>query len=126
MVSSFLIKPLTITTARPRFPSWFLELYRLPVYDKSMIKSFRCADTEALFMARRVARFVNIETVARRRLKMPDAAHRLGDLRSPPGNGLEALARDRAGQHSIRINDQWRLCFRWDGGAVDVEILDYH
>ena len=77
-------------------------------------------------MARRVARFVNIETVARRRLKMPDAAHRLGDLRSPPGNGLEALARDRAGQHSIRINDQWRLCFRWDGGAVDVEILDYH
>ena len=57
---------------------------------------------------------------------MPDAAHRLGDLRSPPGNRLEALARDRAGQHSIRINDQWRLCFRWDDGAVDVEIVDFH
>jgi len=92
-----------------------------------MILSFRNADTEALAQGRRVRRFVNIETVARRKLRQLQIAGRLDDLRVPPGNRLEALQGDRAGQHSIRINDQYRLCFRWTGtGAEDVEIVDYH
>jgi proteic killer suppression protein len=70
---------------------------------------------------------VNIEAVARRKLGQLDAAHVLRDLASPPGNGLEALGRDRKGQHSIRINDQWRVCFVWTAqGPADVEIVDYH
>ena len=78
-------------------------------------------------MARRVARFVNIEIVALRKLAMLNRAERLEDLRIPPNNRLEQLKRDRAGQWSIRINDQWRLCFRFeDGQAYDVEIVDYH
>ena len=69
----------------------------------------------------------NLLTAAQRKLKYLDAAHRLDDLRAPPGNRLEALTGDRAGQHSIRLNDQWRLCFVWrDGAAHDVEIADYH
>ena len=92
-----------------------------------MILSFRCADTEALAGGRRVRRFVNVESVARRKLRQLQIAGRLGDLRVPPGNRLEALAGDRAGQHSIRLNDQFRLCFRWTAaGAEDVEIVDYH
>lgn len=92
-----------------------------------MIKSFACAETEALARGERVRRFVNIASVARRKLRQLEISARLGDLRVPPGNRLEALKGDRAGQYSIRINDQWRLCFRWTAaGAEDVEIVDYH
>ena len=92
-----------------------------------MIRSFRCKDTEALFNDLPSRRFQAIQNVARRKLEMLAAAQTLEDLTSPPGNRLEALKRDRRGQHSIRINDQWRLCFRWENGdAYDVEIVDYH
>jgi proteic killer suppression protein len=92
-----------------------------------MIKSFECGDTEALFSGRRVERFANIASVAMRKLQQLHAATTLEFLRVPPGNRLEPLVGDRAGQHSIRINDQWRLCFVWqDGHAHDVEIVDYH
>jgi len=92
-----------------------------------VIKSFRCKDTEAMFGGSRVARFANIQTVAMRKLAMLNQAAQLDDLRIPPGNRLEALRRDRAGQHSIRVNDQFRVCFRWtDAGQEDVEIVDYH
>jgi len=91
-----------------------------------MIKTFRCAETEILFSGARVRRFVNIEAVARRKLEMVAAAKKLQDLRIPPGNRLEALKGDRAGQHSIRLNDQLRVCFRWNDGAENVEIVDYH
>jgi toxin HigB-1 len=91
-----------------------------------MIKSFRCRDTELLANDVPVKRFKAIERVARRKLEMLASAERLEDLRCPPGNRLEALKGDRKGQHSIRINDQWRVCFRWDDGAEDVEIVDYH
>ena len=92
-----------------------------------MIRSFRCPDTKALAGGTRVRRFVNIETVARRKLRQLEIAARLDDLRVPPGNRLEALKGKRAGQYSIRINDQWRLCFRWaNSGFEDVEIVDYH
>ena len=92
-----------------------------------MIVSFRDADTEALASGGRVSRFVNIEAVARRKLRQLEIAGRLEDLRVPPGNRLEALKRERLGQHSIRVNDQFRLCFRWtDAGPADVEIVDYH
>jgi proteic killer suppression protein len=92
-----------------------------------MIKSFKCADTESLSKGVRVKRFVNISTIARRKLRQLEIAGRLEDLRIPPGNRLEALKGDRAGQYSIRINDQWRVCFRWTkAGAEHVEIVDYH
>jgi proteic killer suppression protein len=92
-----------------------------------MIVSFGDADTETLAGGRRVKRFVNIESVARRKLRQLQIAGRLDDLRVPPGNRLEALKGDRVGQHSIRVNDQYRLCFRWTtAGAEDVEIVDYH
>jgi proteic killer suppression protein len=92
-----------------------------------MIRSFACGDTEALFHSHAVARFRNIERVARRKLLQLHAASELATLRVPPGNQLEALKGDRKGQHSIRINDQWRVCFRWDAdGAHEVEIVDYH
>ncbi len=92
-----------------------------------MIRSFADKDTERLARRERVRRFVQIERVALRKLRMIEAAEVLEDLRVPPGNRLEALKGDRAGQHSIRINDQYRVCFRWlDGEAHDVEIVDYH
>lgn len=92
-----------------------------------MIRSFRCKDTQRLFDDLDVARFRTIERVARRRLLFLHRAARLDDLRVPPGNRLEALRGNRAGQYSIRINNQWRICFRWDNGDVlDVEIVDYH
>lgn len=92
-----------------------------------MIRSFRCRDTEALANGMRVIRFVNIESVARRKLRQLEIATRLEDLRVPPGNRLESLKGERSGQYSIRINDQWRVCFRWNGDFFeDVEIVDYH
>lgn len=91
------------------------------------IRSFRCADTEAIYEGKSPRRFRNIENVAQRKLQMLDDAVALRDLRSPPGNRLEALSGDRAGQHSIRINDQWRVCFVWtEAGPTNVEIVDYH
>jgi len=92
-----------------------------------MIRSFRDKDTEALFADQMVLRFRAIEQVARRRLLYLHRAVRLEDLRVPPGNRLEALKGERAGQYSIRINDQWRICFVWRGGdAFNVEIVEYH
>jgi proteic killer suppression protein len=91
------------------------------------IRTFDCADTEALFLFRRVARFTDIERPALRKLKQLDLARRIDDLRAPPANRLEQLKGDRAGQWSLRVNDQFRTCFRWTGtDADDVEIVDYH
>lgn len=91
------------------------------------IHSFRGADTEALYAGRHPKRFRNIEAVAQRKLQMLDDACELRDLRAPPGNRLEALSGDRAGQHSIRINDQWRIFFAWSpSGPEGVEIVDYY
>jgi len=92
-----------------------------------VIVSYKCAETKALSKGLRVKRFGGIESVARRKLRQLQVAGKLEDLRVPPGNRLEALKGDRAGQHSIRVNDQFRVCFRWTaGGAEDVEIVDYH
>ena len=92
-----------------------------------MIRSFACKDTESLFNDDVVPRFRHIERVARRKLMYLHQARRLQDLQRPPGNRLEALKGKRKGQYSIRINDQWRLCFRWlDGEVLDVKIVDYH
>ena len=92
-----------------------------------MIKSFKCKYTEALSIGTNVKKFNNIAKVARRKLRQLEIANLLNDLRVPPGNHLEALKDDRTGQYSIRINDQWRVCFNWtDAGAENVEIVDYH
>jgi toxin HigB-1 len=92
-----------------------------------MIRSFKCEYTEALSQGHQVRRFLNIEKVARRKLRQLEIAIRLDDLRVPPGNHLETLKGDRLGQYSIRINDKWRVCFSWtDGGADNVETVDYH
>ena len=92
-----------------------------------MIQNFRCKDTRALFEGAHPRRFRSIESVATRKLAMLDAARSLEFLRSPPGNRLEALRGDRTGQWSIRINDQWRVCFVWtQAGPTEVEIVDYH
>lgn len=93
-----------------------------------MIKSFACEHTEKLHTAGQPARqFRPFARQAKRKLLMLHAAAEVRDLRSPPCNRLEKLSGDRAGQYSIRINDQWRICFRWEeGGATDVEICDYH
>lgn len=92
-----------------------------------MIQSFRDGVTQELFPGRRHRHFSNIASVALRKLDQIEAALDLTDLKEPPGNRLEVLKGDRAGQHSIRINDQFRICFLWkDDGAYDVEITDYH
>jgi proteic killer suppression protein len=92
-----------------------------------VIRGFRCADTQALFETGKCKRFSGIANVATRKLAQLDAAHTLEFLRSPPGNRLEALQGRRAGQYSIRVSEQFRLCFRWTAtGAEDVEIVDYH
>ena len=92
-----------------------------------MILSFADRDTANLFAGKRVKRFANLASVAERKLQQLDSAATLDALRVPPGNRLEALSADRKGQHSIRINDQWRVCFVWPADGVrDVEIVDYH
>jgi proteic killer suppression protein len=96
-------------------------------YHQRVIRTFKCTDTRALSNGERVKRFAAIATIARRKLRQLEIAARLDDLRVPPGNRLEALKGDRLGQHSIRVNDKFRVCFRWtDAGAEDVEIVDYH
>jgi toxin HigB-1 len=96
--------------------------------EREMISGFRDRRTAAVFVGKVLKGFpVGIANSARLKLRMLDVARSLADLRSPPSNRLEALRGDRAGQHSIRVNDQWRVCFRWhDGNAFDVEIVDYH
>ena len=92
-----------------------------------MIRSFKDRETQRFFEGRRVAAFHGFTNQAARRLTLPDSAETLGDLAALPSNRLEALRGGRAGQHSIRINAQWRICFRWtDDGPSDVEIVDYH
>ena len=92
-----------------------------------MIRGFRCADTLALYETGKSKRFGAVLKVATRKLTQLDAAATLEFLKSPPGNRLEALSGDRRGQYSIRINDQWRICFRWTSSGPDhVEIVDYH
>lgn len=91
------------------------------------IRSFKCSDTESLFGGGRIRRFVNFEAVAMRKLAILNRVGRLDDLRVPPGNRLEALKGGRRGQYSIRINDQFRICFIWTpNGPEEVEIVDYH
>jgi proteic killer suppression protein len=92
-----------------------------------VIRSFRCKDTEELFHRQRSRKFGNIAKVARRKLRMLDDAEKLEDVAAVPGNRIEALAGNRKGQQSIRINEQWRICFVWrKGAAEDVEVVDYH
>jgi toxin HigB-1 len=92
-----------------------------------MINSFACKDTLALYEGRPARKFRNFISIAERKLAQLEAAQTLDFLRAPPGNRLEALKGDRRGQYSIRINDQWRICFRWtEAGPTDVEIVDYH
>jgi proteic killer suppression protein len=92
-----------------------------------VIKSFRCAETDRLHYRQRSRRFQAFEQIARRKLRQLDAAGELRDLAAPPGNRLEQLRADRKGQYSIRINDQFRICFSWrDGNAYEVELVDYH
>jgi proteic killer suppression protein len=93
-----------------------------------VIKSFADPDTERLFARERVRRYpAELQKIMVRKLLVVDAAEQVKDLRAPPGNRLEKLSGHRAGQHSIRVNDQWRICFRWhDGNAYDVELVDYH
>jgi proteic killer suppression protein len=96
-------------------------------YYERVIVSFADRDTERLASGRRIRRFTSFESIARRKLRQLDIAGRLDDLKVPPGNRLEALKGNRKGQMSIRINDQWRVCFRWtQAGPADVEIVDYH
>jgi len=104
-----------------------LDVVRKTYYRHAVIRSLQCSDTERLFARERVRRFVNIQETALRRLTALDGARESADLRIPPSNRLEALRGDRAGQYSIGINAQYRICFRWqDNDAYDVQIADYH
>ena len=109
-------------------PYWLtLDVSRVTLYNSIVIKSFRSKEAEQLHARQQVKRFRGFERVAQRKLRQLDTAAELRDLAAPPGNRWEALKGDREGQHSIRINDQWRICFVWrDGDAYDVEIVDYH
>lgn len=92
-----------------------------------MIQSFRCVDTRSLFETGKSRRFSSVASVAIRKLQQLESAETLGFLRAPPGNRLEPLKHERSGQHSIRVNDQWRVCFVWtEAGPRNVEIVDYH
>lgn len=92
-----------------------------------MIKSFRCKQTEALYNGKRARRFEAFAEQAERRLEILDSARAIHDLMNLPSNRFEALSGDRRGQFSIRVNQQWRVCFEWqDGDALNVEIVDYH
>jgi proteic killer suppression protein len=104
-----------------------LAIYRIPIYDKFMVQSFRDAETERIFQQQPSKQFRPIEKIALRKLIHLNQAKSLRDLAAIPGNRLEALKGSRKGRHSIRINDQYRICFVWkDGDAHDVEITDYH
>jgi|SoiMethySBSTD1v2_1073268.scaffolds.fasta_scaffold2681545_2 toxin HigB-1 len=105
-----------------------LEPIPITLYVMIVILSFADRETERIWAGRRSRRFPSdLQDAALRKLRLLNVSGRLEDLRIPPGNRLEALKGDRKGQHAIRINDQWRICFRWvDGGAEDVEIVDYH
>ena len=104
-----------------------LAPYRHSIYSISVIQSFKCSDTAVLHQRCRVARWTNIEAAARRKLDQLDAAGELRDMAQPPGNRLKAMCRGRKGQHSIRVNDQFRVCFVWTPqGTKDVEIVEYH
>lgn len=104
-----------------------IDVYRKTVYPESVIRSFRSADSERLFRRETVLRFKSIERQALRKLDMLDAAPDIRTLATLPGNRLEALKGDRKGRYSIRVNDQWRICFVWlQGHACEVEIVDYH
>lgn len=104
-----------------------VAVVRFPLYSGRVIRSFRDRDTEAIFQRRFVKRSQAVAGVALRKLAQIDSAEELRDLGSPPANRLEALHGNRAGQYSIRINDQFRVCFKWkDGHAYDVEVTDYH
>ena len=108
-------------------PAITLDVNHAWRYYSGMIVSFKDADTAALATGRRVKRFVSIEAAARRKLRQLEIAGGINDLRVPPGNRLGQLRGDRAGQYSIRVNDQFRICFRWTpAGPEDVEIVDYH
>lgn len=98
-----------------------------PVYTGVVIVSFRCADTQRLFQRERVRRFKAIERPALRKLDILDAAANIRTLSTLPGNRLERLKGDREGQYSLRVNDQWRICFLWRAGHADeLEIVDYY
>ena len=100
----------------------------MPTYHARMIQSFTCKETQRIYNEQTSRRFpLQIQAAGLRKLLILDAAAYLDDLRAPPGNRLEALKGDRAGQHSIRVNDQYRICFVWTGnGPANVEIVDYH
>ena len=125
------MEELKIITSAPRARDG-LDVYRLTLYARryildNVIKSFRSPETGRLHRRLPSRRFHAIEHIARRKLRQLDSATELRDLMSPPGNRLEALHGGRKGQYSIRINDQWRVCFAWrEGNAYDVEIVDYH
>ncbi len=120
-------RTLTPPALRGRARRLTLDVTRTTLYPVIVIKSFRSKQTERLFNRERVREFQSIERAALRKLAMLEATKELLDLAAPPGNRLERLRGDREGQHSIRINDQWRVCFAWrDGDAYGAELTDYH
>lgn len=108
--------------------AFFLVSYNALRYNSHMIKNFKSKEARSIWAGERVRGIaLDIQQVARRKLRMLNSARQLGDLRIPPGNRLEALKGNRAKEYSIRVNDQWRICFQWIGGhAVDVTLEDYH